>query len=119
MASCVKQRPQHISASSCLEGGLGKCPSKHRKERIENDQVGHLCTKHRTSAWNDMQNNYERDNQWLSILTQVLFLSHEFGKGQEEKPSSKSGLDFSKTGFRTSSYTSLSSSNTKTLRPID
>jgi hypothetical protein len=39
--------------------------------------------------------------------------------GQAKKPSSKLGLDFSKKGFTTFSYTSLLSSNTKTSWPID
>jgi hypothetical protein len=37
-------------------------------------------------------------------LTQAFFLGGKFGKGQKKKLSSKSGLDFSKRGFTTSSY---------------
>jgi len=49
----------------------------------------------------------------------ALFLGGKFAEGRVKKPNSKSGLDFSKRGLTTSSYTSLSSSNTKTLQPID
>jgi hypothetical protein len=52
-------------------------------------------------------------------LIQTLLLNGEPRRGQEEKPCSKLGLDFPKRGFTTSSYTSLTRSNTKTSWPID
>jgi hypothetical protein len=52
-------------------------------------------------------------------LIHVLFLGSEFRGGQVDKLSSTSGLNFSKRGLTTSSWTSLFGSNTKTSRPIN
>jgi len=54
-----------------------------------------------------------------SRLTCTFFLGGEFWGDWVEKPCSKLGLDFSKRGLSTSSYTSLFSSSTITLRSID
>jgi hypothetical protein len=35
MRPCVKQRPRHILASSCSEGGLGRTPSSVEQNELE------------------------------------------------------------------------------------
>jgi hypothetical protein len=50
MRPCVKQHPQQILTSSCLKGGLGRSPLRHKTTQIKNDQVGYLYTKHRALA---------------------------------------------------------------------